>query len=90
MSTRRKFRFIREIARGGFGTVYLAEMITGDDFSTVVAVKLLHKQWIRSLLIKKTPDNLLKKGRPKKKNSAGKSQPIDLTVPFKNFVLIIN
>ncbi len=45
MSTRRKFRFIREIARGGFGTVYLAEMITGDDFSTVVAVKLLHKQW---------------------------------------------
>ena len=45
MSDRRKFRFIREIARGGFGTVYLAEMITGDDFSTVVAVKVLHQQW---------------------------------------------
>jgi serine/threonine protein kinase len=45
MSVRRKFRFIRELARGGFGTVYLAEMITGDDFSTVVAVKVLHQQW---------------------------------------------
>ena len=45
MSVRRKFRFIHELARGGFGTVYLAEMITGDDFSTVVAVKVLHQKW---------------------------------------------
>ncbi len=42
---RRRFRFIRELAEGGFGKVYLAEMVTGDDFSTVVAIKLLHGKW---------------------------------------------
>ena len=45
MASRRQFRFIKEIARGGFGTVYMAEMVTGDNFSTVVAIKLLHAQW---------------------------------------------
>jgi serine/threonine protein kinase len=42
---RRRFRFLRELAEGGFGKVYLAEMLTGDDFSTVVAIKLLHGRW---------------------------------------------
>ena len=45
MQPRRRFRFIRELAEGGFGKVYLAEMITGDAFSSVVAIKLLHGKW---------------------------------------------
>ncbi|MCP4921358.1 MAG: serine/threonine protein kinase [Proteobacteria bacterium] len=45
MQPRRRFRFIKELAEGGFGKVYLAEMITGDDFSSVVAIKLLHGKW---------------------------------------------
>lgn len=46
MEPRRRFKFIRELAQGGFGKVYLAEMITGDNFSTVVAIKLLHGRWL--------------------------------------------
>lgn len=46
MSTgRRKFRIIKEIAEGGFGKVYLAEQISADGFSRIVAVKLLHAKW---------------------------------------------
>lgn len=43
---RRRFRFLKELAAGGFGKVYLAEMITGDNFSSIVAIKLLHGKWI--------------------------------------------
>lgn len=46
MEPRRRFRFLREIAQGGFGKVYLAEMITGEAFSSVVAIKLLHGRWL--------------------------------------------
>ncbi len=42
---RRSFRFIKELAEGGFGKVYLAEMNTGDNFSSVVAIKILHGKW---------------------------------------------
>jgi len=42
---RRRFRFIREIAEGGFGKVYLAEQISADGFSRIVAIKLLHAKW---------------------------------------------
>jgi serine/threonine protein kinase len=45
LQTRRRFRFIREIAEGGFGKVYLAEMQSGDNFSSVVAIKVLHGKW---------------------------------------------
>jgi serine/threonine protein kinase len=46
MSTaRRRFRFIKEIAEGGFGKVYLAEQLSADGFSRIVAVKLLHAKW---------------------------------------------
>ena len=38
---RRRFRIIKEIAEGGFGKVYLAEQISSDGFSRIVAVKLL-------------------------------------------------
>jgi len=42
---RRQFRFIREIAEGGFGRVYLAEQLSSDGFSRAVAIKLLHAKW---------------------------------------------
>ena len=41
----RKFEFIREVAAGGFGSVYLAKVIHGDGFSRLVAIKLLHRKW---------------------------------------------
>lgn len=46
MESRRRFRFLSEIAAGGFGKVYLAEMKSGDNFSSVVAVKILHGKWV--------------------------------------------
>jgi serine/threonine protein kinase len=42
---RRRFRIINEIAEGGFGKVYLAEQMSSDGFSRIVAVKLLHAKW---------------------------------------------
>jgi len=42
---RRRFRIIKEIAEGGFGKVYLAEQISSDGFSRIVAIKLLHAKW---------------------------------------------
>ncbi|MBN2798461.1 MAG: serine/threonine protein kinase [Deltaproteobacteria bacterium] len=42
---RRRFRFIKEIAEGGFGKVYLAEQLSSDGFSRIVAIKLLHAKW---------------------------------------------
>ncbi|MCK6513824.1 protein kinase [Myxococcota bacterium] len=45
MNPRRRFRFLKELAQGGFGKVYLAEMVTSDNFSSVVAIKVLHGQW---------------------------------------------
>jgi serine/threonine protein kinase len=44
-SARRRFRILKEIAEGGFGKVYLAEQISADGFSRIVAVKLLHAKW---------------------------------------------
>ncbi|MBA2322286.1 MAG: serine/threonine protein kinase, partial [Deltaproteobacteria bacterium] len=44
-SARRRFRILKEIAEGGFGKVYLAEQISSDGFSRIVAVKLLHAKW---------------------------------------------
>lgn len=45
MEPRRRFRFLKELSEGAFGKVYLAEMVTGDNFSSVVAIKLLHGKW---------------------------------------------
>lgn len=36
---------MKELAEGAFGKVYMAEMITGDNFKSVVAIKLLHGKW---------------------------------------------
>ncbi len=47
----RKFEFIREIASGGFGSVYLAKVIHGDGFSRLVAIKLLHRKWSENVEI---------------------------------------
>lgn len=46
MEPRRRFKFLKELAQGGFGKVYLAEMVTGENFSTIVAIKLLHGRWL--------------------------------------------
>ncbi len=43
--TARRFHFIREIASGGFGSVYLAKVMHADGFSRLVAIKLLKAQW---------------------------------------------
>lgn len=45
MESRRRFKFLKELAQGGFGKVYLAKQITGDNFETTVAIKLLHGKW---------------------------------------------
>ncbi len=47
MEPRRRFRFLKRLAEGSFGKVYLAEMLAGDNFSTVVAIKLLHARWLK-------------------------------------------
>jgi len=41
----RRFHFLREIASGGFGSVYLAKLMHADGFSRLAAVKLLHRRW---------------------------------------------
>lgn len=46
MEPRRRFRFLKELSEGAFGKVYLAEMVTGDNFRSVVAIKLLHGKWL--------------------------------------------
>ncbi len=44
----RHFRFLRPIAAGGFGTVYVCKEEHADGFSRVVAVKLLNEKWTDS------------------------------------------
>lgn len=41
----RRFQFLREIAAGGFGSVFLTKVMHADGFSRLVAVKLLHRRW---------------------------------------------
>ena len=41
----REFQFLREIAAGGFGSVYLTKISHPDGFSRLTAVKLLHRRW---------------------------------------------
>ncbi|MEQ1505374.1 MAG: serine/threonine-protein kinase [Myxococcota bacterium] len=54
---RRRFRIIKEIAEGGFGKVYLAEQISSDGFSRIVAIKLLHSKWSsHDEVVKRTRD----------------------------------
>lgn len=48
MEPRRRFKFLKELASGGFGKVYLAEMVTGEGFSSAVAIKLLHARWVNN------------------------------------------
>jgi serine/threonine protein kinase len=43
--TARRFHFIRQVATGGFGTVFLCKVMHADGFSRIVAVKLLNAQW---------------------------------------------
>ena len=41
----RTFQFIKEIASGGFGSVYLTKITHPDGFSRLTAVKLMHRRW---------------------------------------------
>ncbi len=41
----RRFQFLREIASGGFGSVFLTKVMHSDGFSRIAAVKLLHRRW---------------------------------------------
>ncbi len=43
--THRRFHFMRQLAAGGFGSVYLAKVVHDDGFSRLIAVKLLHQEW---------------------------------------------
>lgn len=45
MATGRRFELVRELGSGAFGTVYLANMVSGGDFRKRVAIKLLNAQW---------------------------------------------
>jgi serine/threonine protein kinase len=41
----RTFQFLKEIAAGGFGSVYLTKISHPDGFSRLTAVKLMHRRW---------------------------------------------
>ncbi|MEC8382282.1 MAG: protein kinase [Myxococcota bacterium] len=43
---RRKFKFLKQLSEGTFGRVYMAEMLGENNFSKVVAIKLLHGKWL--------------------------------------------
>jgi serine/threonine protein kinase len=62
--SRRRFRILKEIAEGGFGKVYLAEQISSDGFSRIVAIKLLHSKWsTHDEVVKRTRDEARVLGR---------------------------
>ncbi|MEZ4234756.1 MAG: protein kinase [Myxococcota bacterium] len=62
--SRRRFRILKEIAEGGFGKVYLAEQISSDGFSRIVAIKLLHAKWsTHDEVVKRTRDEARVLGR---------------------------
>lgn len=63
-TSRRRFKILSEIAEGGFGKVYLAEQMSLDGFSRVVAVKLLHAKWSsHDEIVKRTRDEARLLGR---------------------------
>jgi len=41
----RTVQILRQIAAGGFGTVYLAKIRQLDGFNRLAAVKILHSEW---------------------------------------------
>jgi serine/threonine protein kinase len=43
--TTRRFQFLRKVASGTFGSVFLAKETHVDGFSRLVAIKLLHRRW---------------------------------------------
>jgi serine/threonine-protein kinase len=49
----RRFHFLKEIASGGFGSVYVAKVMEADGFQRLMAVKLLHQRWSDNLEISK-------------------------------------
>ena len=69
MTARRRFRFLKELASGGFGKVYLAELTTDEGFSSVVAIKVLHGKWsAHTEIIQRTRDEARLLGRLRHRN----------------------
>lgn len=61
---KRRFRFLKKLSEGTFGKVYLAEIITEQNFSKVVAIKLLHAKWAdHDEIIKRSRDEARVLGR---------------------------
>ena len=46
MSKRRRFQFIKIIASGGFGDVYLSKEINSNGIDRLVAIKVLKSDWV--------------------------------------------
>ena len=66
---KRRFRFLKKLAEGTFGKVYLAEIITDSKFSKVVAIKLLHAKWAdHDEIIKRSRDEARVLGRLQHRN----------------------
>ncbi|MED5371649.1 MAG: serine/threonine-protein kinase [Myxococcota bacterium] len=69
LKARRRFRFIKELASGGFGKVYLAEVTTAEGFSSVVAIKVLHGKWsAHTEIVKRARDEARLLGRLRHRN----------------------
>ena len=40
---RRRIKFVEALGKGGFGSVYLADVRSGDNFAQRIAVKILNE-----------------------------------------------
>ena len=49
MSQTRRFQFLKIIATGGFGEVYLCKEINANGIDRLVAVKVLKSDWIDNI-----------------------------------------
>ena len=66
---KRRFRFLKKLSEGTFGKVYLAEMITENKFSKVVAIKVLHAKWVdHDEIVRRSRDEARVLGRLQHRN----------------------
>ena len=66
---KRRFRFLKKLSEGTFGKVYLAEMITDNKFSKVVAIKVLHAKWVdHDEIVRRSRDEARVLGRLQHRN----------------------
>lgn len=66
---KRRFRFLKKLSEGTFGKVYLAEMVTENKFSKVVAIKVLHAKWVdHDEIVRRSRDEARVLGRLQHRN----------------------